>query len=101
MNENHAALPATDMEPDIGNAPLGEEEIKRFNTPVRIHIHSKRKRLADCDGISGKAALDGLVACRLLWDDSTEYVKEVTHSQEKTKGPEVTEITITALEDPK
>jgi len=35
MNENHTALLATDMEPDIGNAPLGEEEIKRFNTPVR------------------------------------------------------------------
>jgi len=94
MNENNTAISPADMEPDIGNAPLPKKAVKRFNTPVCIHIHSIRKRLADIDGISGKATIDGLVNAGLLLSDSPIHVKEVTYSQEKTKGAEITEITI-------
>ena len=52
---------------------------------AKIHIHSKRKRLADADGISAKAAVDGLVFAGVLKDDSAQYVTEVTYSQEKCK----------------
>lgn len=48
----------------------------------RIHIHSKRKRLADPDGISGKAAIDGLREGGILPDDSAKFVSEVSFSQE-------------------
>jgi len=50
------------------------------------------------DGISGKAALDGLVKAGIFPDDSAKFTKEVTHSQEKTKGEEVTEILIYEVE---
>ena len=59
-----------------------------FQNPTRIHIHSKRKRLADADGISAKAAIDGLVQSNILADDSPLFVKEVSFSQEKSKEEE-------------
>jgi len=68
-----------------------------LNNSVDIHIHSIRKRLADPDGISGKAAIDGIVKCGVLKDDSVKFVKEVRYSQEKGE-PEETIITITAVE---
>ena len=95
MNENNLTISPADLEPDIGDAPLEPKETKGLDSPVCIHIHSLRKRLADIDGISGKAAIDGLVNAGLLLSDSPKHVKEVTYSQEKTKGPEITEITIT------
>jgi hypothetical protein len=48
-----------------------------------VHFHSVRKRLADSDGISGKAALDGLVHAAILQDDSPKFVTSTTHSQEQ------------------
>jgi hypothetical protein len=95
MNEANFTVPFTDLEPDIGDAPLSEKINAGSDSPVRVHFHSLRHRLADSDGISGKAAIDGMVKANLLKDDSAKYVKSVTHSQEKTKGPEITEITIT------
>ena len=95
MNENHITVSPADMEPDIGNAPFPEEATSRPDPPVRIHIHSLRHRLADADGISGKAVIDGLTHAGIFPSDSPENVKEVTYSQEKTKGAEFTEITIT------
>ena len=87
-------FPIANVEPDIGNAPLGAKKTKRLDSHCRIHLHSKRKRLTDPDGISGKAVLDGLVYGGILPDDSAKQIESVTFSQEKTKGPEVTEITI-------
>jgi citrate lyase beta subunit len=69
-------------------------EVQAFDVPVRIHVHSIRNQLADCDGISAKAAIDGLVKAGLLRDDSVKWVKEVSYSQEKTEGEESTVITI-------
>ena len=71
------------MEQNISNASLGEKKIKRFNSPVSIHVHSIRKRLTDADGVSAKAAIDGLVLSGLLPDDSPKYVSKVSYSQEK------------------
>ncbi len=77
---------------------MAEKKIERLYPPFSIHIRSVRKRLADSDGISGKAAIDGLVHCGILQDDSAKFVEEVTYSQKKTKGPEYTEIIITEKE---
>jgi len=68
---------------------------KGHGTPVNIHVHSRRTRLTDEDGVSAKYAIDGLVIGGLLPDDRKEYVSGVSYSQEKTKGAEETIITIT------
>lgn len=67
----------------------------RFNSRVRITIHSYRKRLADPDGISGKAAIDGCVKAGLLGDDSPKEVAEVRHRQSQSK----TERTVIEIEE--
>jgi hypothetical protein len=82
-----ASLPSADLEPASCHEPMAEKKSETLDTPsgsrVRLHIHSKRKRLCDADGISGKAAIDGLVYSGLLRDDSPEFVESVSYSQEK------------------
>lgn len=85
---------ATDLEPDFRNGSLGKKKAARFDTPVRIRVHSKRRRLADADGISAKAAIDGLKHCGVLRDDSPKEVTEVSYTQELSKEEEETIITI-------
>ena len=91
--KNNYSSKAAYVECSVSNEPLETEKSKRLDTPVCIHIHSVRKRLADADGISGKAAIDGIVKAGLLPDDKPEFVQEVSYSQEK-GDEEYTEITI-------
>lgn len=95
------AFPFTNMESNTRYEALVKEAVAPFTSPVSIHIHSKRKREVDADGVSGKAVIDGLVYSGLLEDDRPQYVKEITYSQEKipTKGEEETIITIMEVED--
>lgn len=65
-----------------------------MDTRKSIHVHSKRNRLADPDGISCKAVIDGIRKAGLLVDDTAEFVSEVSFSQEKTFGEEETIIVI-------
>lgn len=95
VNENHTTVPAADVEPYISHEPAGTNEAKKDNPLVDIHIHSKRHRLTDPGGVSDKWVVDALVTGGLLPDDSAKYIKGIPHTQEKTKGPEITEITIT------
>lgn len=74
--------PFADMEQNTGNGPMEKKPALPFDSPVRIHIHSIRKRLVDPDGISAKAAIDGLIHAGVLRDDSAAEVKEVSYSQE-------------------
>ena len=62
---------------------------------MKIHIHSVRRKLCDADGVSAKAAIDGLVLSDIIPDDSPDIVSEVSFSQEKGKD----EKTIITLED--
>lgn len=87
--------PVAHMELPVGDELLEKKKSARFNSPVCISIHSIRKRLADPDGISGKAAIDGLVKARILEDDSTSFVKEVKFTQSKTEHGEEESTTIT------
>ena len=93
MSADNIANSITNMEQDHCNDLAGANEATPFDSLVRVHFHSVRKRLADSDGISGKACLDGIVEAGILHDDSPAYVKDVTHSQEKGKE-EYTIITI-------
>ena len=93
-NKNNTAVPTPNLEQIIRNASSGKEQTEPINSPVRIHVHSLRKRSTDFDGISIKAAADGLIHAGILRDDSPEYVTSGTYSQEVSPREE-TIITIT------
>ena len=84
------------MEQTFSHELLGAKKMPRFDTPVRILIHSYRHRLVDTDNVSGKAAIDALVHAGILADDSPKQVTEVSFRQTKikTKEEEKTEIII-------
>lgn len=85
MSENRTTISTTNLEPNTGNAHLGEEKIKRSDPPYDIHVHSIRKKPGDVDGISAKAAIDGLVKAGILPDDSPKWVQSILFTQEKGK----------------
>ena len=66
------------MEQNISNASLVTEKTSGLDSRFNITVTSYRKRTHDPDGVSVKAVLDGLVQRRILPDDSTKYVKQVT-----------------------
>ena len=47
-----------------------------FNTCVSLEIISYRTNLADSDGVSVKAAIDGLVEAGILRGDTTKDIQE-------------------------
>jgi hypothetical protein len=91
---NNFTVPVADMEQNSSHGFSGKKQIKTHDSPCRIHLHSKRKRLTDADGVSGKAAIDGLVKGGILIDDSPQYVQAVSYSQEKIKKGESEETLI-------
>ena len=60
----------------------------RSSSQYDVHVHSIRKRLADIDGISAKAAIDGIVKSGLLEDDSAKQIRQIKFTQEKCKKGE-------------
>ena len=95
---NNVQLPASDLEPGIGNATGREDEVKAFDSPVVVTIHSYRFRLADPDGLAGKWTIDAIVKAGILADDTTEYVEEVRFKQTKIKKPEEERVVVTLQE---
>ena len=89
-------LSPSDLESAFSGRSLDEKEDSGCDPRFSIHIHSIRKRLADPDGISAKAVIDGIVKAGILEDDSAKHVKEVVYSQEKVAkgGEEKTVVTI-------
>ena len=83
------------MEPDFRFEQMAKKKIARLDTCCRLHVHSRRYRLADADGLSAKAVIDGLVHAGVLQDDSPQYVKSVTQTQEKITKKETEETIIT------
>tara|TARA_R100001594_G_scaffold127395_2_gene165062 strand:+ start:252 stop:563 length:312 start_codon:yes stop_codon:yes gene_type:complete len=78
-NENSDA----NLEQDSGYAAVSANETPSFDTPVDLHIHHVRKRSADLDGLSIKAALDGIIASGILPDDSPEWIKSIKVTSSK------------------
>ena len=99
-DKNNPPLSLADLEPHIGNESLGPEAVKRLDSPCDLHFHSLRHRLADPDGLSAKAVIDGLVLAGIFQDDSAQYIKKITYSQEKIAGDKM-EITVVTIEDAK
>lgn len=89
------------MERTTGNEQVSSKRPQSFNSQVDIRFDHYRIDLADPDGLSGKAAIDGIVHYGLLRDDSAKEVREVRHFQHKVKNfeEECTVITITEVTD--
>ncbi len=85
------------MESVVGYEPVGADEMSKDDTRCRICVRSRRKRKTDIGGVSEKAAIDGLVYAGLLEDDSTDYVKGITHIVEKTEKGEMETTTLTLI----
>ena len=68
-----------------------------FDSLVSIRIDSYRIRLADVDGVSGKAVLDALVLAKVIADDTTKEVKEVLYSQTKVKNKTEEKVVVTVV----
>ena len=75
--------------------------MQRFDSQVYILVHSYRHRLADPDGVSAKAAIDGIVRVGILPNDTAKQVSEVRFKQTKipTKEKEKTVITIKEVDN--
>lgn len=86
------------MEQAVGDESFSADENTPFNSRVRITFYHKRLRLADPDGLSGKAAIDAIVANGILPDDSAKYVEEVRHFQVKGR-PEETRVVIEEIDE--
>ena len=86
--ETHPSVPPSHVEPNPVDGPTPKNANKEIHPRFRIHVHCKRRRLADPDGIYCKAAVDGIVRGGLLPDDSAKYVESVTVSQELAKTEE-------------
>jgi len=95
-DNNKTTVPTTDMEQNTRHESVGKKQTGKMDTRVNIHVISYRKAKHDPDGVSSKAAIDGLVHAGILRNDSTDEVKKV--SQEsflvKTYEEERTEIQI-------
>lgn len=85
------------MESNSGNTRMEAKKDARPNTPARITITSRRKRLCDVDGISAKAIIDGLVHCGILQDDGPQFVAEIKYRQEKVSN-EADEVTVVEID---
>ena len=67
-------------------------------TKCRVAVHSRTYQLADEDGRSIKAALDGLRKAGLFKDDNPEIVTQVSHTQEQISASENEETIIEITE---
>jgi len=93
-DHNHPPLPSPDLEQSFGDESMAEKRGPRLHKKCCISVLSRTYRLADEDGRSIKAAVDGIREAGILEDDSPEFVKKVSHSQERTTGDEETIIEI-------
>ena len=88
-------VPPTPLEQAARAESLGKEEYPTLVAPCRLHIHSKRRRLVDADGVSAKAAIDSLVLAGLLEDDGPSHIDtSISYSQEKVSKEEIEETII-------
>lgn len=94
MSDNNKAPNSfANLEQAIGDATIPEDGSTAQDTRASIHVRSYRKLDSDPDGISAKAAIDGIVARGILSDDSSKQVAQVSFETVK-DADERTEIII-------
>lgn len=88
QTHSHPSLSPADLERPSCNGTVAKKAGTGRHTPCSIRVHSVRKHLADPDGISCKAVLDGLTKSGILRDDNASIVKEVRFTQTPGKDEE-------------
>ena len=83
---DNSSRKVTHLEPLASDEPLAAGKGAALVARIDITVVSYRSRLADADGISAKAAIDGLVMCGILADDSTKEIREIRYQQVKVKN---------------
>lgn len=92
--DNNITVSVAHLESNTLNALHGKRPLDPIFKRCSIHVHNKRKKLADPKGISDKACIDGIVVSGILPDDRAEYVKDISEAQEISKDEEtIIEIT--------
>ena len=81
--DNRTSNPVTDPKSVAKLKQVAVAKNPAFSSLVYVFVNSFRHRLPDSDGISGKAAIDGLVRNGILEDDSPRFVKNTFYSCEK------------------
>lgn len=97
------AVSVADLECVVGGKSLAAKENPKVDSRCRVRVLCKRHRLADPDGISVKAVLDGLVLAGILGGDSAKEIIEspVVRQERVGKGErEETVIEILGEEEP-
>lgn len=79
---------ASDLECVIGHESLETCEGQALNAQADLLVVSYRCRLADMDGVSAKAAIDGCVHRGILRDDNARWIREIRYRQIKVKNQE-------------
>lgn len=59
-------------------ATLPEDKFEEETSRARIHVRSYRRLNTDPEGVSAKAAFDGIVERGILADDSAQQIEAVT-----------------------
>ena len=91
------AISAPDLERAPGGAPVEAPRHPVVDTPCRVRVLCRRHRIADPDGISIKAVIDGLVLAGILAGDSTREIVEspvITQVKVSRDNPETTTLEI-------
>ena len=81
MNEdssNHLTDTLANLESYLVNATLPKDRDAEEDTRASIYVRSFRRLNRDPDGVSVKAALDGIVERGILADDSSKQIKSIT-----------------------
>lgn len=81
---------ASNLEQGHAYAGQGQNQVDPMATPVRVRIHSKRKRLGDAvEGYCAKPCIDGIIRSGLLPDDSPlEIPQPAEQTHEKAEQEE-------------
>src|SRR5690348_11543250 len=84
----YTPISAPNLEPNAGDGAAPKNQGKKVDQKFRIHLHSRRRRAIDPDGLYSKAAIDGLTEGGILPDDNANVVTSVSYSQERAKTEE-------------
>ena len=98
QGNDHDADTDADLESNTGDEAQGPDEIKAFTQAVRLDFVHYRYKLADPDGLSVKAVIDGIVEAGLLRDDSAKEIDSISHKQVKISRKEE-ERTVLTIEE--
>jgi len=84
--KDRAPVSPPDSQSDLPDALGAKKQAVPVDQRFRVRVISRGRRLADTDGNSAKAVLDGITKAGIWRDDSSRFIEEISFTQEKAKG---------------